>query len=198
MIMGALSETVDFVSLIAAKKVFLDGFCSSRNDYELITSLFPLGEILDRHVPKWLEQQGVSIHRGTRIKNIINSDKHGLAVFSFDGRVRFYPAAIVAVPWYDFDEILFTKITSPREKMTKILQPAAITAVHLWFDRPITTLPYATLAGRLSQWLFNETALMSQVAQGNYWYDSQIQENMPTASVGIHPIKKINHTTIKL
>ena len=34
------------------------------------------------------------------------------------------------------------------------IEPAAITAVHLWFDRPITRLPHAVLVGRLSQWLF--------------------------------------------
>jgi len=34
------------------------------------------------------------------------------------------------------------------------LEPAAITAVHLWFDRPITSLPHAAVVGRTSQWLF--------------------------------------------
>jgi len=161
-IMGALSETIDFVSLMAAKKVFLDGFCSSRSDYELITPRTPLGEIFDRNVSKWLEQQGVRIHRGTRIKQIMNSE-HGVAVFPFNGRSRFYLAAIDALPWYE--GILFTNITPPRDRLKNTLQPAAITALHLWFDCPITTLPFATLTGRLSQWVFNETALMSTIAQ---------------------------------
>ena len=34
-------------------------------------------------------------------------------------------------------------------------ESAPITAVHLWFDRPITPLPHAVLVDRLSQWLFN-------------------------------------------
>ena len=34
------------------------------------------------------------------------------------------------------------------------IEPAAITAIHLWYDRPITQLPHAVLVGRLSQWLF--------------------------------------------
>jgi hypothetical protein len=29
-----------------------------------------------------------------------------------------------------------------------------ITAVHLWFDRPIVDLPHAVLVGRVSQWVF--------------------------------------------
>jgi uncharacterized protein with NAD-binding domain and iron-sulfur cluster len=40
----------------------------------------------------------------------------------------------------------------------KKIPPAAITAVHLWFDLPITPLPHAILAGRLSQWIFNKTS----------------------------------------
>ena len=34
---------------------------------------------------------------------------------------------------------------------------APIASLHLWFDRPITSLPHATLVGRLSQWLFNRS-----------------------------------------
>ena len=29
-----------------------------------------------------------------------------------------------------------------------------ITAVHLWFDRPVVDLPHAVLVGRTSQWVF--------------------------------------------
>jgi zeta-carotene desaturase len=35
------------------------------------------------------------------------------------------------------------------------LDHSPITGVHLWFDREITTLPYATLLDRTMQWMFN-------------------------------------------
>jgi zeta-carotene desaturase len=31
-----------------------------------------------------------------------------------------------------------------------------ITGIHLWFDRPITDLPHATLLDRTIQWMFNK------------------------------------------
>jgi zeta-carotene desaturase len=31
-----------------------------------------------------------------------------------------------------------------------------ITGIHLWFDRPITSLPHATLLDRTVQWMFNK------------------------------------------
>jgi uncharacterized protein with NAD-binding domain and iron-sulfur cluster len=40
---------------------------------------------------------------------------------------------------------------------TQQLESAAITAVHLWFDHPITALPHAVIVGRLGQWLFTKT-----------------------------------------
>jgi len=32
-----------------------------------------------------------------------------------------------------------------------------ITGIHLWFDRPVTDLPHATLLDRTIQWMFNKS-----------------------------------------
>lgn len=98
---SALSETVDYASLAAAKKVFADGFCSSRHAYELITPRVPLGEIFDGRVPKWLVRQGVKINRGARIAEITFREKGDVSVFLYNGNVQDFDAAIVAVPWFE-------------------------------------------------------------------------------------------------
>jgi zeta-carotene desaturase len=36
-------------------------------------------------------------------------------------------------------------------------QHSPITGIHLWFDRPITDLPHATLLDRTIQWMFNKS-----------------------------------------
>jgi len=36
-------------------------------------------------------------------------------------------------------------------------QHSPITGVHLWFDRPVTQLPHATLLDRTIQWFFNKS-----------------------------------------
>ena len=51
--------------------------------------------------------------------------------------------------------------------------------MHLWVDRPITSLPHAVLVGRFSQWIFNESELMSQYAQGQCRKETQ---GVPTKS----------------
>ena len=172
---GALSETVNFASLAAAKKVFIDGFCSSRRAYELIIPRVPLGEIFDLRVPAWLEQQGVRIRRNARVMEIACQGKHGLVVNLYDGTVQKYNAAIVAVPWFEAPNLFSSSPANIPLKLDALRQipSAAITAVHLWFDRPITTLPHAALVGRLSQWVFNETALQSEHAHGERGHGTQ-------------------------
>ena len=166
-LVSALSETVDYVSLAAAKKVFRDGFCSSRHAYELITPRLPLAEIFDRRIAAHLEEKAVRIHRNARVADITRPDRQGLQVHFHDGTTDDFDAVIVAVPARDVDGILFFAEKTPtgQECMQK-LKPAAITAVHLWFDQPITTLPHAATVGRLCQWVFNERALLSEYTHG--------------------------------
>ena len=61
----------------------------------------------------------------------------------------------------------------PELKHVGEFQSAPISAVHLWFDRPITELPHAVLPGRLSQWVFNhgkQAPAGSDDAQGRGYY----------------------------
>jgi zeta-carotene desaturase len=55
-----------------------------------------------------------------------------------------------------------------------------ITGIHLWFDRPITDLPHATLLDRTIQWMFNKS-------EGRYVQlvvsASRSLANMPRADV---------------
>jgi squalene-associated FAD-dependent desaturase len=158
---GALSETVDFASLAAAKKVFADGFCASRRAYELITPRLPLGEIFNRRLSAWLEQEEVSVHRGVRVMEITSQASNGVTVYLYDGSRQNFDAVILAVPWFEVDSLLFSSLKTPQwQEMLKNIQPSGITAVHLWFDQPITDLPYAALVGKLSQWIFNGTMLL--------------------------------------
>jgi uncharacterized protein with NAD-binding domain and iron-sulfur cluster len=167
-LIGALSETVDYASLAAAKKVFLDGFCSSRHAYELIAPRVPLAEIFDRRVPEWLEKQKVRIHRSARVTEIASQETGDVAVFLYDGTVHNYSAAIVAVPWFETPNLFSSSPVNYPLKLEalKEIPAAAITAVHLWFDRPITPLPHAALVGKLSQWIFSGTYLGSEHAHG--------------------------------
>jgi zeta-carotene desaturase len=54
-------------------------------------------------------------------------------------------------------------VALPFERLGPLGMPAPafehspITGIHLWFDRPVTDLPHATLLDRTIQWMFNKS-----------------------------------------
>src|SRR5205085_12459534 len=61
----------------------------------------------------------------------------------------------------------FTVVCLPPERIgtvapalnvdTSWVEYSPITGIHLWFDRPVTSLPHATLLDRTIQWMFNKS-----------------------------------------
>jgi squalene-associated FAD-dependent desaturase len=171
-LVSALSETVDHASFAAARKVFCDGFLASRTASDLLLPRLPLGEIFHTRLGEWLSQHGVAVHLGTRVRLIeaainltrsVRSTEGGNSLtrsvrstILADGTRRQFDFVIVAVPWRSVRALLAEELQAamPALRDLEDIQPAAITAVHLWFDRPITRLPHAVLVGRLGQWVF--------------------------------------------
>jgi zeta-carotene desaturase len=59
-------------------------------------------------------------------------------------------AVIVAVPWRQAGRLVPDLVPTADESLTG----SPITAVHLWFDRPVIDLPHAVFLGFTSQWVF--------------------------------------------
>jgi squalene-associated FAD-dependent desaturase len=174
-VVGALGETVDRASLAAAQKVFRDGFLASRRASDLVLPRLPLGEIFHDRLGDWLARHGVKVHLATPVRQIEGGDVSGTrrvpaphtacagygkraeTVVLADGTRRTFDAVIVAVPWHKVRSLLAEDLLAAMPALGGLdrIEPAAITAVHLWFDRPITSLPHAVLVGRLGQWMFS-------------------------------------------
>jgi len=155
-LVGALGETVDRASLSAARKVFCDGFLASRGAGDLVPPRVPLGEIFHDRLSPWLTDKGVKIHLETPVRRVEGDQRRARTVVLADGTRKAFDRVVVAVPWRGartlFDEHLSAAM--PALEKIKQIEPAAIIAVHLWFDRPVVPLPHAVLVGRLSQWAF--------------------------------------------
>lgn len=173
LIYSALSDSVDAVCLFAAKKVVKDGFMSGREAMSLYYPKCPLREIYHIETQRKLEQLGVRTHFYSRIDRLRceevpsgeNDDhstrKSGFRVRSLclnNGGEREFDRFVLAIPAYRACQLLDD---SGLSDFTDTLgfdrfELGAITAVHLWFDRPI--LPSgeqrtAILDGP-GQWLF--------------------------------------------
>jgi squalene-associated FAD-dependent desaturase len=157
-LVSALGETTDRTSAATARKVFIDGFLLSRDAHHLFVPDLPLGEILDRHVAAWLSGHNVAIHRGAKVERVDGDAGRATAAVLSDGTRRPFDFIIVAVPWRNLRSLLpeAMRRAMPALEGLQSIRPAPITAVHLWFDRPLTPLPHAILVGRVGQWVFNQ------------------------------------------
>ena len=155
-LVSALGETLDRASLGAAKKVFCDGFIGSPAAYELQVPRVPLDEIFNRRTVTWLVERGVKVHAGCRINRIEGDATGARGVILPDGSLRPFDFVVLAVPWRPVRALLPETMLSSMSILEHVdrIEPASISAIHLWFDRPITALAHAALVGRTSQWVF--------------------------------------------
>lgn len=155
-LVSALCETVDRASLAAARMVFRNAFFGPRGASDLLVPRLPLREIFHERVGRRLADRGVQLHLATPVRRIDGDRQRARALVLADGTLRSFDAVIVAVPWWQVRRLFADDLWAalPAAANVDRIESAAITAVHLWFDRPITALRHAILVGRLSQWAF--------------------------------------------
>lgn len=147
---SALGESIDLVSVAAARKVAVDGFLAHREAADLYVPTAPLGELFGDRLAAWLAARGVRLETGRTVTGI-ERDAAGRAsaVVCGDERIP-CDAVVVALPWKQAARLVPDVVPSADDR----LAGSPITAVHLWFDRDVVDLPHAVLVGRVSQWVF--------------------------------------------
>ncbi len=185
---SALGDSLEHVSVLAARKVFVDGFLAAREAYEMFLPRVPLGELWQR-AGTWLARHGAKLHMRARIERlevtprILEKPREEgetptppIGLLMAEGLCRTFDHVIAAVSWKQLGNLLGPELLKriPRAEAGGELRSSPITAMHLWFDRPIMDLPHAALVGRLSQWLFNNTKVecrMSNVETSHSAFD---------------------------
>lgn len=138
-LVSAINEDLERMSAVHGFKVFWLGFLASAEGYEMGTSAVPLGEL---YTESALERQGnVRVHLRTPVERI---DVQGFIAAGERQSADFY---VCALP---FERLAQVGLPAPE------LDHSPITGIHLWFDRPVTELPHATLLDRTIQWVFNK------------------------------------------
>ena len=150
---SALGESLDLVSVSAARKVALDGFLGHPGASDLHVPTEPLGVLFGGLLLEWLERRGVVIRTGSPVGSIERRDGRVRSVAT-PSEVVPCDALIVAVPWRAAARLVPDLVPEGGEA----LAASPITAVHLWFDRQPIDLPHAVLVGRVSQWVFRSEA----------------------------------------
>jgi squalene-associated FAD-dependent desaturase len=155
-LVSALGEQSSRVSMAAARKVLVDGFAVARGASDVWVPTRPLAELFGRMLTDVLVERGVRVRCGEPVRRI-GGDR---SVHTGD-RIEYADYVIVAVPWHQLTKLL-DPADHPRVAEALPLQPIAaipaspISGIHLWFDRPITSLDHAVMVGTTAQWLFRD------------------------------------------
>jgi squalene-associated FAD-dependent desaturase len=155
-LVSALGEQVDRVTLEATHKVLIDGFATDRNGFHLLVPNRPLSELLDDNVSRTLIDLGVEVRLGEIVKGIYKNQTGGfqLNIAAEDtGDVKNFDAVVVALPWNKVSAILPVELQSKVQSAGQ-LQSSPITGIHTWWDRPWLREPHAILINRFCQWIF--------------------------------------------
>lgn len=170
-LVSALSESLDRVSAAHARKVFVDAFLAHRAGWEVQIPMLPLDELYGSRLTGHLRGQGAVVRTGAGVKRLLAENGRVTAAELRSGETIAADEFVLAVPQNLVRALVpdSSDFTSLLEDVERI-ETAPISSVHLWFDRPITDLPHAVLIDRLSQWVFNRTALQAGDGDGRYYY----------------------------
>ena len=171
-LVSALSETLDRIDVCHARKVFVDAFLANRHGWEVCLPSVPLDELYGEALAGWFEARGVTARLQAGVRRTVAAavESGGIALRAAGVELRSgeqiaADQVILAVP----QNLVLSLLPDAWQQHPALvaisqLETAPISSVHLWFDRPITDCRHVTFVGRLSQWLFNRSAIQGRAA----------------------------------
>jgi squalene-associated FAD-dependent desaturase len=156
-LVSALSETLDRVSLKHARKVFVDGFLTNRHGWEVLIPTVPLNEIYESRIRIGLERWGVDLRLKAGVDEVVFSDQRASGVKLRTGEILEADFVVLAVPQNLMTSIIPQFANEPEMVAVSEIETAPIASVHLWFDQEITDVAHAVFVDRLSHWVFNRS-----------------------------------------
>ena len=150
---SALNETVERVGLKYARKVFIEGFMQHREGFVVEVPSVPLGRLYGEELRSWCNSHQVEIRENAGVVELIRNDQGRITHVKLrDGTAVLGDHFILAVP---FERVADLFPDASSVESLKKLSPSPITSVHLWYDRPVLTLPHVVLIDCLGQWVFS-------------------------------------------
>ncbi|HLH45036.1 MAG TPA: hydroxysqualene dehydroxylase HpnE [Bryobacteraceae bacterium] len=146
-LVSAISEELDRMAARHGLQVFKLGFLAAPDAHEFGVPTVPLGKLYSSEA--WRRFQGVEILLRASAQAFNLRDGQVASVATSAGEFR-ADAYVCAVP---FERLAALGVPVDVSGM----EHSPITGIHLWFDRPVTDLPQATLLDRTIQWMFNKS-----------------------------------------
>ncbi len=155
-LVSALADSLENISLEAAHRVFLHGFLGHRSAADVLIPKVSLAELYDQRIAGWLGSQGVQISTAEPVKQIVRGEGAQLMVETAQRTIA-ADAVVSAVTWKQVRGLLAKPLAADwSDELAHLdeLKSSPISSVHLRTDRPLMDLSHAVLIERLSQWIF--------------------------------------------
>jgi len=179
-LVSAINEELDRMAASHGFQVFRLGFLARKNSYEMGIPSVPLAALYGRET--WARLGNVDLKLRTPVEKIVCNAGRVDYVQTATGQLR-ADHYICAVP-FERTGAIIPELALDVTPFTH----SPITGIHLWFDRPITDLPHATLLDRTIQWMFNKS-------DGRYVQlvvsASRSLETMPRAEVITRAVREL-------
>ena len=147
-LVSAINEELDRMAAAHGFQVFRLGFLARKNSYEMGIPAVPLGALYGRDTWERLGQAELRLRSPIDKIVIENGSVQHVLASGEQLRADHY---ICALP---FERLASVVPDLPLD--VQGFEHSPITGIHLWFDRPVTDLPHATLLDRTIQWMFNK------------------------------------------
>jgi squalene-associated FAD-dependent desaturase len=157
-LVSALNEELDNVSVYYGAMVFRDAFLKSAEAGRMGVPTVPLSELYGV-AAGYIQARGGEVHLRASV-NSFTPLPDGVSVTVNGGEIPF-DYLIPAVPYQGLERILPDAAESAaiRAQLTEF-SSSPITGIHLWFDREITPLEHAVLLERNIQWMFQKSKIL--------------------------------------
>jgi zeta-carotene desaturase len=149
-LVSAVNEEPDRMAAAHGLQVFWLGMLARSDSYEMGLAAVPLRDLYDETS---LTRTGrVRMHHRTNVTAIEQGADSRVTAIHVSGERVEADYFVSSVP---FERLQPLMPALPIEWSS--FEHSPITGIHLWFDRPVTELPHATLLDRTIQWMFNKS-----------------------------------------
>jgi zeta-carotene desaturase len=154
-LVSALNEDLDRISVRYAAQVFRESFMNSADAGRLGVPSIPLSQLYAA-ASDYIQARGGEVRLRQSVSGF-KPDEEGVRLNTGDAEQTF-DYVVLAAPFQNVAALLPADASSAqlREKLARF-EPSSITGIHLWFDREITPLPHAVLLDRTIQWMFQKS-----------------------------------------
>ncbi|HEX4308658.1 MAG TPA: hydroxysqualene dehydroxylase HpnE [Acidobacteriaceae bacterium] len=159
-LVSALNEELDRISVHYAAKVFRESFLVSPQSGRMGIPSIPLSELYGVATGYLGERDG-EVSLRSSVEGIVPCGDGWTTTAS--GRSYDSDAVVLALSFEAMSDLLPTLPENPgKQSLAASLaqfEHSPITGIHLWFDREITDLDHAVLLDTTIQWMFNKSRL---------------------------------------